>query len=198
MVSLTQLLQNSWCWLWPAGFQIQLLACSCAPTLVEHANCELWDYTILCCGVKASGWRRASLFCCNWSRVLYRAVFFAVSDRAIYGHSLVSLSVKAKLSWLMSSFGWKLWMWRVGLYLLLGDLESSGKIWLDFSVPVAKALAPNLCFRRWGSHWCPVWNLGSLFYRDSSYTPGNILPSPGNLNYNSVFSQVRQCNCNVC
>lgn len=190
MVSLIQLLQNSWCWLWPAGFQIHLLMCGRAPTLVEHANCELWDCTILCCGVKASGQRGASLFCWNWSHVLHSAVFFAVSNRAIYGHSPASLSVKGKLSWVMSSFGQKLWMWSVGLYFLFGELESSGKIQLNFSVPVTKALAPNLCLRRWGSHWCPVWNLGSLFYRDSSYTPGNILPSPGNLNY-LIQSSVR-------
>lgn len=170
-----QLMLAVTCWSSDSGVQA-------SPLLVKHVNCELCNCTILSCGVKASGWRGASLFCWNWSRVLHRTVFFALSDRAIYGHSLVSLSVKGKLSWVMSSFGQKLGKWS----LLFGELESTWKIQLAFNVPVAKALAPNLCFHRWGSHWCPVWNLGSLFYRDSSYSPGNILPSPGNLNYSSV------------
>lgn len=107
-----------------------------SPLLVKHVNWELCNCTILSCGVKASGWRGASLFCWNWSHVLHRTVFFALSDRAIYGHSLVSLSVKRKLSWVMSSFGQKLGKWS----LLFGELESTWKIQLAFSVLLLKLL----------------------------------------------------------
>lgn len=68
------------------------------------------------------------------------AVLSAVSDGAMRGYTLVSLSAKAKFG-LCPLFGRKLGTGRVGLYLLRGDTEGSGKIQPDFSFLIAKALS---------------------------------------------------------
>lgn len=65
------------------------------------------------------------------------------TDRIIYGHSLVSLSVKVKLSWVMSSFGQKLQKWSLSY---LGNYRVLGKSYLLLMSLSLKLLLPISVF----------------------------------------------------